>query len=94
MSHSSDVFTKIKRSLNKTDILPEQGQWLWWLFLFLSTINSDTAWEANYIRKVISILSEMPFPDAVLKPYIHSFHHCSPLQMPIIQNNLLSEQFR
>lgn len=50
-----------------------------WLFLLRSTINSASAWEADDIRRVITILSEMPFPDAVFKPYIFSFitaHSC------------------
>lgn len=94
ISHSPDVFAEINPSLHLTDILPEQGHWLGWLFLPHSTINSDTAWEANDIRKVIGILSEIPLPDAVLKSYIFSFHHRSPLQTLIIQNALLLEQFR
>lgn len=56
ISHRSDVFTKINHSLSLQIFCLSKDNDCGWLFLFLSTMNSDTAPEANYIRKVISIL--------------------------------------
>jgi len=82
ISHSLDVFTKINCSLNLIDILPEQEQRLWWLFPFLSTINSDTSWEANYIGKAMSILSEMPFLDVPSNHIYSAFIIAHPCKHP------------